>query len=150
MFALQLPTKAQVNLVPNGSFEEYDTCPDNLSQISYAKYWFSPNLSTPDYFNSCSISNASSVPTNDLGFQIAEVGNGYAGIVIYETQTISGYQEYIEVKLNIPLDYMKKYNLSFYFSVANNSYYSTNLISAKLSKNIIYDYNSFSFIEVIN
>ncbi len=146
LFALHTQVYAQVNLLPNGSFEEYDTCPDNLSQIDYAKYWFSPNLSSPDYYNSCSISNLSNVPNNELGFQYAKDGNAYAGIVIYERQTISGYQEYLEIKLTNPLQSMKKYNFSFYFSIANNSYFGTNLISARLSNSIIQDYSSFMFI----
>ena len=32
--------KAQVNLVPNPSFEDYDTCPDFTSQISRAIGWW--------------------------------------------------------------------------------------------------------------
>ena len=51
-FASQL--KAQVNLVPNPSFEEYDTCPDLLDRVQYATHWMNFGNS-PDYYNSCSV-----------------------------------------------------------------------------------------------
>jgi hypothetical protein len=35
---------AQVNLVPNPSFEVFDTCPDAPSQITRAIPWFQPYL----------------------------------------------------------------------------------------------------------
>ena len=34
---------AQVNLVPNPSFESYTACPTTFGQIEYATKWFSPN-----------------------------------------------------------------------------------------------------------
>ena len=41
------------NLVPNPSFELYDTCPNAQDQIEYATGWhkYSEWLTTPDYFN---------------------------------------------------------------------------------------------------
>lgn len=44
---------AQVNLVPNPSFESYSTCPDGSSQLYKATPWFNPALGSPDYFNVC-------------------------------------------------------------------------------------------------
>jgi hypothetical protein len=44
------------NLVYNGSFEEYDDCPDNGGQVNKAKYWFSANNgigASSEYFNAC-------------------------------------------------------------------------------------------------
>ena len=47
---------AQINnLVPNGDFEYYTGCPNNLSQIDSAYPWTQPNIlgSSSDYLNTC-------------------------------------------------------------------------------------------------
>ncbi len=61
------------NLVPNLSFEQFDTCPDNFGQIYYAGNWYSAGI-TPDYFNACDPTNGVSVPKNVVGFQYARTG----------------------------------------------------------------------------
>lgn len=66
------------NLVPNGDFEQYDTCPDFLNQMDHALGWSSAGLS-PDYFNACDTIGYVSVPDNVTGFQQAASGIGYAG-----------------------------------------------------------------------
>lgn len=133
LFALHCPANAQLNLVPNGSFEEYDTCPDNLGQISYAKYWYSPLQTTPDYYNSCA-PLTSSTPLNLSGYQVPKSGKGYAGIIIYSNGFPIEWMEYIQVKLNQILVRGKKYKFSFSISIAElESTYAVNLISAKLS-----------------
>ncbi|MEI6817414.1 MAG: T9SS type A sorting domain-containing protein [Bacteroidota bacterium] len=66
------------NLVPNSSFEIYDTCPySNTDQIHFAVGWISSL--TPDYFNTCATSTLVSVPNNAYGFHYAASGNAYAG-----------------------------------------------------------------------
>jgi gliding motility-associated-like protein len=133
MFALHIPVNAQVNLVPNGSFEEYDTCPNNYSQIDHAKYWHSPLQTTPDYFNSCA-SLYCSTPLNLAGYQIPKSGNGYSGIIIYSSGFPIEWMEYLQVKLIQKLVCGRKYKFSFSLSVAETeSTYAVNLISAKLS-----------------
>src|SRR5687768_16803403 len=67
------------NLVPNPSFEDYDTCPEFLSQINYAIGWGS-SRQTPEYYNSCAIPfTVASVPHNYFGSQYPASGNAYAG-----------------------------------------------------------------------
>jgi hypothetical protein len=86
--------KAQVNLVPNGRFEEVnrpDTCMvDNLPFLDtdiyhpyhQVKYWVSPLLFPTYYCNACDTSNSWSVPTNALGYQEdADSGHAYAGLI---------------------------------------------------------------------
>ena len=43
--------KTQANLVPNGSFEDTLSCPNNGGQIGLAKKWFDPNLLSSDLFH---------------------------------------------------------------------------------------------------
>ena len=66
------------NMVPNGDFEQYTSCPSGRSQITRATGWtdFAPST---DYFNVCAISNVG-VPTNNMGTQWPTSGNGYAGL----------------------------------------------------------------------
>ena len=118
---------AQVNLVPNSSFEIYDTCPNYYGQIFRAQPWFSPTTGTPDYFHSCIngdvlYGNLLGVPLNAFGFQTAKTGTAYAGE--YFTENYLDYREYIEVKLLSPLQVGTKYFVSFYISLCDSSRYS--------------------------
>ena len=82
------------NLVLNSSFEDTITCPNSTSQIYYSQNWFEPYFCSSDYFNICN-SNIVSLPTNYVGFQYAEQGNAYAGIVVYNTLD-TNFREFIE------------------------------------------------------
>jgi gliding motility-associated-like protein len=121
---------AQENLVPNGSFEEYNWCPSTVNgyYIDACKEWTSPSLGSPDYYNSCSQEYDAfldrylySVPENYIGFQEARTGVGYAGVLYTEgnfpeVQTDQSYAEYIQVKLNQSLVKGNFYKLNFFVS----------------------------------
>lgn len=71
------------NLVPNGNFETYTTCPGSstASGIHYCTGWSSMITNTsPDFFHTCSQFNTG-IPLNNFGYQQSASGNGYAGIV---------------------------------------------------------------------
>ena len=109
----------QENLIPNPSFEDTVTCPDNSfnGAVDVALFW-NVALSTPDLFNSCSSSSGVGVPTNYTNcYQPALNGTGYAGIFNYIT--IPRTTEYITVKLLEKLKPSKKYFISFYVSPRN-------------------------------
>lgn len=126
--------KAQENLVPNGSFEEYNWCPyqDQVNgvdafYINACKYWTMPTSGTSDYFNSCSIQTDPSfgnylfsVPENYIGHQYARTGDAYAGLVFAQSSEGGNQEnsEYIQVKLKTQLEAGKFYRLQFY---VNNS-----------------------------
>jgi gliding motility-associated-like protein len=108
------------NIVPNPDFELYDTCPDNASQLNKCIGWYSPTLSTPDYFNNCcELASIVSIPSNHAGFQYPNSGNGYAGIFAYWNGVEPcDYREYIQARLNQPLEKDKSYYLEFYVSLS--------------------------------
>jgi gliding motility-associated-like protein len=115
--------KAQQNLVPNPSFEEYSDCPGGASELYKTTAWFSPTNATPDYFNgnlSCPLS-AGSVPKNELGFQYARTGTAYAGFFIEGNTSANHidppYREYIETKLLEPLKAGYNYKVEFFVSI---------------------------------
>ncbi len=113
------------NLVPNPSFEVYDTCPSAVFQVHRAVGWFGAN-GTADYFNTCTPTGGSfsvSVPNNWVGYQQPKHGNGYMGMstFIKPDSAIIGIREAIGVHLPTHLIPGTKYFASFYASLATNS-----------------------------
>ena len=136
---------AQINLVPNPSFEINDTCPDNTGQIFHATSWFNPTQGSPDYLNSCS----SFLGTANLwGYQNAHLGNAYAGLFASVNDTSSGiydYREYVEVKLDSALASGVKYFVSFYVSLADSMNFATDRIGANFSTDTIQNDSLYGF-----
>lgn len=111
---------AQVNLVPNYSFEYYDTCPYNQDQIQFATGWSkyssnsTPTNTDPEYYNSCSSDTLLGVPKSTYGFQADRRNCGaYAGLATYSTSW-SNYRDHIGIQLSSPMVVGQKYFLSFY------------------------------------
>lgn len=133
--ALATQSNAQDNLVPNGSFEELDTCPYTFSQIRFAKHWFSPSLGTPDLYNVCDFDSSlmSYNPTynpnpaftdSDIGFDQPHEGVSFAGITIntpLNNDSLSG-REYVAIRLNQKLEKNKYYCFSMYCSYPTEAY----------------------------
>jgi len=103
------------NLVPNPSFEIYDTCPsgvgDNLTDEVRRAIGWSSFRNSPDYFNACADSASYvSVPNNGFGYQPAYDGNAYCG---FQTFFTTNYREIIGCQLSSPLIIGTKYYVSF-------------------------------------
>lgn len=118
--------KTQTNLVYNGDFEIYSSCPNTIStpgnvEMTKCNGWTNPTEATPDYFNICNNSTTGivGIPYNSVGFQQSHSGNGYMGIIMFEYDSISYWYEYIQGKLTYPLVKDKYYNFSFYVSLAD-------------------------------
>jgi len=119
-------TFAQVNIVPNPSFEVLTGCPEpNLdNQIFLATPWFSASTGTPDIFNACELSNFFGVPYNrfsGLYYQQSRTGEGYAGILVYNHNTNGSTRENLEVPLVQSLRINKQYYIRFFVSTSNSS-----------------------------
>jgi gliding motility-associated-like protein len=133
IIALILPfcVKAQ-NLVPNGSFEAMNSCPNNIGTIdfspSYSSFptvdaWISPiQGGSPDYFNRCaSVSSGVHVPEATFGYQYARTGDAFAGIIAWQANNDNGtwkndFREYLQCKLLSPMVAGERYCVSFYVS----------------------------------
>ncbi len=111
--------KAQVNLVPNGSFEESIKCPFSIGLEAYVSDWKSAR-ETPDYFNACATTWGASVPFNYYGYQEAASGNAYIAMLTYKPDS-SGYTdpEAVTVKLINSLIIGQTYYVSFKTSLIN-------------------------------
>lgn len=122
------------NLVPNPSFEEYDTCPTGISnvgdyQINHCLNWTAPTLATSDYFNSCSGFGVN-VPNAAFGYQNAFDGQGFLGVMLLIQEGEVSYFEYVQSKLVHPLEIGKTYEFSFHVNLANGSDYAVGSIGA--------------------
>lgn len=107
---------AQINLVPNPSFEDTTACPQFIGQIDFATGWTSYRES-PDYFNACANAGGMSVPSNVRGYQIAASGNAYAGIACY--RCCINIREYLGAQLLTPLIKGQKYFVSLKVSLCD-------------------------------
>ncbi|MFI5221770.1 MAG: hypothetical protein ACHQK8_05555, partial [Bacteroidia bacterium] len=130
------------NLVPNGDFESYTTCPNNYSQIDKATGWVKPTDGTSDYMNACASSaSLMSVPTNYFGTQAAHSGNGYAGFLTAANTFPSVYREYIQIALTDYLIAGHTYYFEMYLSLSDNSCLATN-VGAYFSNTAVSSANS--------
>lgn len=146
------------NLVPNPSFEIYDTCPvgptyTQSNQIQLSTGWNHPTyFGTSDYFNSCADSSiiwtSVNVPNTYMGYQQPYHGQAYAGIYAYGHTDGDYGTEYIQCKLNSVLTAGQNYYISFYVSLADYSEYAISEIGAFFSVNPISrtDAKNFNFI----
>jgi hypothetical protein len=112
------------NLVPNPSFEEYDTC-RVVNDVYYPAtgplHWFSA-AGTPDHFLSClPYATFNSAPYNAFAFQSAQEGTSYAGVTTYRAVP-PNIREYFMVELVEPLVVGQEYHASFYAGVGWGGY----------------------------
>lgn len=149
-------TKAQQNLVPNGGFEGIGQCPVNClgaTTLTLAVGWQNPNIGTSDLFNSCDTQicggwNAPchGMPSNCWGWQNAQTGSSYAGIVAWAKPSSlqNNIREYAQIQLSDSLKTGQPYCVSFYVSLADSlADYATSRLGAFLSQNSVNNTSQF-------
>ena len=107
------------NLVPNSSFEVYDTCPDAQAQVHRCVGWENW-LATSDYYNACAPCCAGSVPYNlhyiNPNFQVPHSGDAYMGFFNYWTRAYVAPYPYVRdhfaIQLAQPMQVGSTYNFS--------------------------------------
>jgi hypothetical protein len=135
-----LPCAGQINLVLNPSFEDYDTCPQEINQIEYAKYWSgidtidATNLDLPycdpDYCNICAPLAAVSVPVSVFYNRYPRTGNG----MVQAQQYFNGNypndfkHDYLQGRLSNQLVAGKTYCVAFYVVLDQEAEYACNNI----------------------
>lgn len=139
--------KGQENLIVNGSFEEYTSCPtgNELGNGQFQKcvgWWYSnpSGIGTPDYFNRCN-NGIVSVPNNFWGYQEPYDGDGYVGILPLSWMISEGddfSREMIQTKLYKSLVACQSYKLSFQINLSSLSNYKLNHIQINLSPDSLY------------
>jgi len=113
---------AQVNLVPNYSFEERTGCPDLLDQVYKTVGW--NGYYSPDYLHKCSSDPYVSVPNNYFGHQNPHNSqdSAYCALETYYIDDVNGCidseREFLYTTLNSPLYIGTTYYVSFKVSAA--------------------------------
>jgi gliding motility-associated-like protein len=125
---------AQANLVYNGDFELYDTCPVFPSspgnyQIETCLGWKAPTYATSDYFNICApVTTSVGVPINGFGYQLPYSGNAYCGgFVQYYAQSPNPVEngwwvEYVQSRLIFPLKAGYEYEFACKIVLSTNDW----------------------------
>lgn len=162
---LPIAGQAQVNLVRNPSFEQYNNCPHYPHEVLYANYWtgivdtgWSPDLPIdsfatgsaaycfPTYFNECddSVDDPSffcTLPYNQYFYHYPRTGNALMGGRMYydysDTSFTFGWQQYIQGRLYSTLVSGQSYCVTFYASNVQVSGYAINHIGAYLDNGTV-------------
>ena len=146
---------AQINLVPNGDFENFSVLPINVGEVNYCIGWnnvngiYYPNCAgygSADYINT----PGSSLLISAFGANTPFSGNCQIGLCTYSISD-STFREYISTKLTYQLTNEHHYSISFYLSNGNGNptgqcRYGTNNFGICFSKNPLHQTTS----EVIN
>ncbi len=134
LILLSISFTVSANLITNGSFESFTTCPTGSSQVSNINDWNQTTQATPDYYNACSSPGSFQsveVPTNFAGTQTPLDGDAYTGLVVYHS--FFSYREYIDSRLTQTLVAGREYSLTFFVSLAENSLWASDSIGAFFS-----------------
>ena len=135
---------AQINLIPNPSFENLNIPINSCNQYTNLTNWYQAFFS-PDLFNSSSVFSCSMcggyAPSNSTGYQNPKTGNAYVGIInrsFFQSTgnpVFTNVSEFLGVKLTSVLKINHIYDFSLYYSLADCSGYINNQLSAYFSAN---------------
>jgi len=149
----------QQNLVYNGDFEEYSSCPEyetgpfqNPQEIEKCIGWSTPTYGTSDYFNICATNPTITIPSNSLGEQLPFSGDAYLGGFFTSFNGGAGsdgysgimWWEYIQGKLIKPLIEGNTYKISMEISLAEYSDLMINEVGAYFSSTPVSTNNTSS------
>ncbi|MBA3665434.1 MAG: gliding motility-associated C-terminal domain-containing protein [Bacteroidetes bacterium] len=124
------------NLINNSSFENLNSCPDNLGQIGKVDYWFNGyQFGSPDLYSLCASSTLVLVPLNVNGYQNARTGTNYIGIGAYLKEFTA--REYIETQLKQTLKANSQYCITYYVSLGDHSSFAVANIGAYFSSSVL-------------
>lgn len=126
LVAISLSCRAQ-NLVQNGNFEYFTSCPISISLVANCPPWRQYHSGTSDYFNACVPLGGVDVPTNGWGYQYAANGDGYMGaFALASPLSISpGASEYIAAPM-AAMTVGTYYEVSMSVNLSDNSSYGCN------------------------
>ena len=112
--------KAQVNLVPNPSFEDtagliYPNAPLFMDNVLN---WYLPNNTSTEYYNE----DYGTAPyILSCCYHYARTGKAFVGLIASPTTANMNYREYIQVRLNQPLVAGKQYAVGYYYSIVQGA-----------------------------
>ena len=128
------------NLIPNGDFEDFSTCPTSVSQSDKLDFWFSPTMTgSPDFLHICGTPNSSvSVPANNHSYQYPQSGEGFIGLLLYRNLS-TVVREYISTELTETLEADVCYQFEMFINLVDRSRYAIDRIGVYFSDEMITD-----------
>lgn len=130
------------DLVCNGGFECLTSPVNNPTtnvsgiQTGNAWNWNCPTGGSADLFTATSIYPSGGVPCNFSGSQNAHTGGNYAGI-IWSNALSPAYSEYVQTKLTSTMVSGKRYKISFFVSLGENSSQQINSLAIYLTNTLV-------------
>lgn len=121
------------NLVNNGDFETYSSCPTSSSQLANATPWLQARNS-PEYMHTCSGSQYSTLPTNFWGTEAAGSGSACFGGLCYgsfASNYLVNLREFGYTTLSTPLVVGQTYYVSLKVNLADRSSHACNNIGMR-------------------
>ncbi|MEM9025126.1 MAG: hypothetical protein AAGB22_15370, partial [Bacteroidota bacterium] len=130
----------QANLVPNASFEDWDSCGTGVSNPSIARPWFNPAGSTSDVFHPCSDDAFTVLPNAIFGYQQARTGQAMGGVMGHMpgNANIPGYTEVLSCPLVDTLWRGVHYELSMWINLHNESLGPMNQFGMYVSQDVAF------------
>ena len=137
---------AQVNLIPNPSFEDYKSVPSTLGELDSCQNFYTV-FGSVDYYTANSPQNIGlycgvRIPNNLTGFQYARTGLAYIGMISFRKfptslgyPIFSNYFEMFGVKLKSKLLPKHVYDFEMFYNHANLSQSINNQLSVYFSSN---------------
>ncbi len=139
--------EAEINLVPNGSFEEADV--KRLKAygelVALCKPWLSPTAAQPDLYGTGMKSEKVNAPKNLYGVQEATDGSNYAGIRAL-SKDVKLPRTYLQIALSEKLEAGQMYCVSFDISFAENSRMACNDVGVVFSDRKLAQNNTGSIV----
>lgn len=123
---------AQMNLVPNPSFEKLTSKPKTVGELNKAAPWVMPTAGTADIFYKGAKDPLIGMPDNQLGSQMARTGDNYAGAIFYKNKDDNS-REYLQVELIQELEADEVYCFDMFVSLAELSKYAIDRIGVYFS-----------------
>lgn len=129
-------------MVHNGSFEEAAKCPSPLFDFNNVAGW-RIFQGTPDYFATCATVRDLGVPKNFHGTRSTFFGSAYAGLFLLQVSPYDKgnaptksyqYSEAICTQTVRPLQQGKAYELTFWVSLTDSSFFSTSQLYCSFSE----------------
>jgi hypothetical protein len=142
--ALAVMAMAQTNLVQNPSYEETINCSTHVPGMLKARYWYNPNIATPDIWDcdlerQCGITMSPTHWATAPFFQFSQNGLRHAGIYTWYGPGSSGTREYLMTPLAEPLMPGVVYDVSLWYARKRTFIYAVDHIGVWFGMDSIYE-----------
>lgn len=133
-FPVILFTAASQDLVVNGGFETYSSCPSTLGHF-YTQAWGSPvERATPDLYATCALKNDPAHPSSFWSQVTPYKGEAHAGIVVFKEE--NKYREYMATRLTMPLQENVEYTVEMAVAIPYLSHLQASRLQVLFSERI--------------